>query len=146
MTTVLVVDDHALVRAGLLALLAGADRVEVVGAAADGREAVELATRLQPDVILMDLSMPVLDGLSATRLIRQRSPSSRVVVLTSFADVRHRGEAVAAGAVGYVLKDCESGDIITAVRSAANGTLQTLAPVPAARWRDRLRRLPRQQG
>jgi DNA-binding NarL/FixJ family response regulator len=146
MTSVLVVDDHALVRAGLVALLRNADRVEVVGAAADGREGVELATLLRPDVVLMDLSMPVLDGLSATRLIRQSSPSSRVVVLTSFADLQHRSDAVAAGAVGYVLKDCDSGDIITAVRSAASGNLQPAAPVPGPRWRDRLRGLPRQLG
>jgi DNA-binding NarL/FixJ family response regulator len=146
MTTVLVVDDHALVRAGLVALLRNADRIEVVGAAADGREGVELATRLEPDVILMDLSMPVLDGLSATRLIRESSPSSRVVVLTSFADPQHRSDAIAAGAVGYLQKGCESGDIITAVRSAAGGTQRLVTPAPAPRWRDRFRAVPRQHG
>jgi len=144
MTRVLLVDDHALVRAGLAALLGGAERIEVVGAAADGREGVELAVQLQPDVVLMDLSMPVMDGLAATRLIREASPGSQVVVLTSFADY-HRGvQALAAGAVGYLLKDCDPADIIAAVRAAAGGTAPLPRNLPSPRWHELVRQLPRQ--
>jgi DNA-binding NarL/FixJ family response regulator len=121
-TSVLLVDDHPLVRAGLAALLVGSEHVEVVGEAGDGLTAVELAARLRPDVVLMDLSMPVLDGVAATRLVVQESPSTRVVVLTSFAD-RHRiADAVEAGAVGFLLKDCDPRDLVGAVRSVAHGT------------------------
>jgi DNA-binding NarL/FixJ family response regulator len=144
MTTVLLVDDHALVRAGLAALLGGAARIEVVGAAADGREGVELATRLRPDVVLMDLSMPVLDGLAATRLIGEVAPASRVVVLTSFADHHRCALALTAGAVGYLLKDCDPSDIIAAVRAAASGTAQLPPQLPRPRWRELVRQLPRQ--
>jgi DNA-binding NarL/FixJ family response regulator len=118
---VLLVDDHRLVRAGLAALLAGTEDIEVVGEAADGKQAVELASRLKPDVVLMDLSMPVLDGVSATRLILQESPATHVVVLTSFADHHRVTDAVAAGAVGYLLKDCDPREVVNAVRSAAGG-------------------------
>jgi len=121
LTTVLLVDDHALVRAGLAALLGGAERIEVVGQAADGERAVELACRLRPDVVLMDLSMPVLDGVAATRSILAALPGTRVVVLSSFADRRRVCEAIAAGAVGYLIKDCDPHDIIAAVRSAHRG-------------------------
>jgi DNA-binding NarL/FixJ family response regulator len=144
MTTVLLVDDHALVRAGLAALLGGAARIDVVGAAADGREGVELASRLHPDVVLMDLSMPVLDGLAATRLIREAAPASRVVVLTSFADRQRAADAFAAGAVGYLLKDCDPTEIINAVRSAANGGPQLPPHLPRPRWRELVRQVPRQ--
>jgi len=144
MTRVLLVDDHALVRAGLAALLGSAERIEVVGAAADGREGVDLAVQLQPDVVLMDLSMPVMDGLAATRLIRQALPSSQVVVLTSFAD-HHRGvQALAAGAVAYLLKDCDPTDIIAAVRAAAGGRAPLTPHLPSPRWHEVVRQLPRQ--
>jgi DNA-binding NarL/FixJ family response regulator len=144
MTSVLIVDDHALVRAGLAALLASAARIEVVGVAADGREGVELASRLRPDVVLMDLSMPVLDGLAATRLIAELAPTSRVVVLTSSAD-RHRAtQALAAGAVGYLLKDCDPNDIIATVRAAATGVAQLPVQLPRPRWHERVRQVPRQ--
>ena len=144
MTRVLLVDDHALVRAGLAALLGSAERIEVVGAAADGREGVDLAVQLQPDVVLMDLSMPVMDGLAATRLIRQALPSSQVVVLTSFAD-HHRGvQALAAGAVAYLLKDCDPTDIIATVRAAASGRPPLPPHLPSPRWHEVVRQLPRQ--
>jgi DNA-binding NarL/FixJ family response regulator len=142
---VLLVDDHRLVRAGLAALLAGTEDIEVVGEAADGRQAVDLAARLHPDVVLMDLSMPVLDGVAATRMILEDWPSTHVVVLTSFADHHRVTEAVAAGAVGYLLKDCDPRDVVTAVRSAAGGNApidprvaRALLPAPAQRRDDAL--------
>jgi len=145
MTRVLLVDDHRLVRAGLAALLAGTQDIEVVGEASDGQQAVELATRLKPDVVLMDLSMPVLDGVAATRHIVAASPATHVVVLTSFADHHRVTDAVAAGAVGYLLKDCDPRDVVTAVRSAAGGNApidprvaRALLPAPTHRRDDAL--------
>lgn len=121
MTTVLLVDDHRLVRAGLASLLAGTEGIEVVGEAADGEQAVALCERLGPDVVLMDLSMPVLDGVGATRRIMSDRPGTKVVVLTSFTDHHRVTDAMAAGAVGYLLKDCDPADVVAAVRSAADG-------------------------
>ncbi|MEO9239006.1 MAG: response regulator transcription factor [Jatrophihabitantaceae bacterium] len=121
MITVLLVDDHRLVRAGLQTLLATAEDVEVIGEAPDGQQAIEAVASLQPDVVLMDLSMPVLDGVAATRAIRAQSPAVRVVVLSSFNDQDRVREALAAGATGYVLKDCTPADLLAAIRSAAAG-------------------------
>jgi DNA-binding NarL/FixJ family response regulator len=153
-TTVLLVDDHQLVRAGLAALLDATDDLEVVGHAADGREAVDLAGRLAPDVVLMDLSMPVLDGAEATRLVLEQSPESNVVVLTSFGDRQRVDAALAAGAVGYLLKDSEPRDLLAAVRAAARGQapldprvaralLPTATPAPGADLSDREREVLR---
>jgi DNA-binding NarL/FixJ family response regulator len=121
MIRVLLVDDHRLVRAGLTSLLATAADVEVVGEAADGAHALEQVTATRPDVVLMDLSMPVMDGVTATRALRTRHPEARVVVLSSFSDRSRVREAVAAGATGYVLKDCTPDELLSAVRSAADG-------------------------
>jgi DNA-binding NarL/FixJ family response regulator len=118
---VLVVDDHAIVRQGLERLLATAGDVELVGMAADGREAVELAGRLRPDVVLMDLSMPTMDGVEATRLIVAGDEDVKVVVLTSFGEESRIVEALNAGAHGYLLKHIDPDDLIDAVRSAAAG-------------------------
>ncbi len=107
MIEVLVVDDHAVVRAGLSKLLSSASDIEVVGAAANGADAVEIVAARSPDVILMDLSMPEVDGIEATRLIREREPEARIVVLTSFSDRERILEAIDAGAIGYLLKDAE---------------------------------------
>jgi len=120
-TRVLVVDDHQLVRAGLVSLLEGADGLEVVGQAADGAEAIEVAADTTPDVVLMDLSMPVMDGVSATRALLKARPELAVVVLTSFADQTRVAEALAAGAVGYLLKDSHPRDLLAGIRAAAAG-------------------------
>lgn len=119
--TVLLADDHHLVRSGLAGLVDSVDGMRVVGQAADGAEAVSLAAELLPAVVLMDLSMPVLDGVEATRRIVAAQPDAHVVVLTSFSDTTRVGDALAAGAIGYLLKDCDPRDLIAAVRSAAQG-------------------------
>jgi DNA-binding NarL/FixJ family response regulator len=119
MIRILLADDHRLVRAGLAQLLSGVDEFEVVGSAADGDEACRLAAELQPDIILMDLSMPGCDGIEATKRLRRDQPDARVLVLTSFSDQRRILEAIDAGAVGYLLKDTEPDDLIRAVRAAA---------------------------
>jgi len=118
---VVIADDHAVVRAGLAQLLSTADDVELVGAAADGQEAVELVERHRPDVVLMDLSMPGVDGTQATLRIVANDPDARVVVLTSFADDRHIADALDAGAIGYVLKHAGAEELLSAIRAAAAG-------------------------
>jgi DNA-binding NarL/FixJ family response regulator len=118
---VLLVDDHQMVRAGLAALLAATDDIEVVGQAGDGAEAVLAVAARVPDVVLMDLSMPGVDGVQATRSILADHPQVKVVVLTSFSDRDRVNDALAAGAVGYQLKDCEPADLLAAVRAAAAG-------------------------
>jgi DNA-binding NarL/FixJ family response regulator len=120
---VLVVDDHAMVRTGLVAMLAADGDIEVVAQAADGTSAVAEAIAAAPDVVLMDLSMPVVDGVEATRNVLGALPSTRVVVLTSFADQDRVRRALAAGAVGYQLKDAEPETLRDAVRAAAAGNV-----------------------
>ncbi len=115
---VLVVDDHAVVREGLRTFLELQDGIEVVGEAADGEQAVTQATELEPDVILMDLVMPGLDGIGAMRELRARASPSRVIVLTSFLDDERLMPALEAGAAGYLLKDVEPAELARAVRSA----------------------------
>ncbi len=121
MIRVLLVGDHRLVRAGLRALLATVDDFEVVGFAADGGEALQVASDTSPDVVLMDLSMPGMGGVDATRELRRLMPAARVVVLTSFADEDLVLRAIEAGAVGYLLKDAEPEDLIQGIRDAAEG-------------------------
>jgi DNA-binding NarL/FixJ family response regulator len=118
---VLVVDDHAMVRAGLASVLRGSGDIEVVAEAADGQAAVAEAIGTAPDVVLMDLSMPVLDGVGATRAVLEAVPATRVVVLTSFSDRDRVQRALEAGAVGYQLKDAEPEVLLAAVRAAARG-------------------------
>jgi DNA-binding NarL/FixJ family response regulator len=128
---VLIVDDHAVVRAGLERLLANADDMTVVGAATDGAEAVSLAAGLVPDVVVMDLAMPRMDGIAATRALATAVPDARIVVLTSYSD-RHRIlAAVDAGAAGYLLKDADPAELLTGIRAAARGEA-LLAPKAAA--------------
>ncbi|MCW2819877.1 MAG: liaR 5 [Marmoricola sp.] len=121
MTRVLVVDDHAMVRAGIAALLSSTEDLEVAGQAPDGEAAVAARAATQPDVVLMDLSMPVVDGVEATRRMVAEDPDVRVVVLTSFSDRERVADALEAGAVGYQLKDCEPAELLAAVRAAAAG-------------------------
>jgi DNA-binding NarL/FixJ family response regulator len=118
---VLVVDDHSVVRGGLEQLLATADDIALVGSATNGAEAVVAHARLAPDITLMDLSMPVADGIEATRRILEHDPEARVVVLTSFSGERKIADALDAGAVGYVLKHAGPEDLIGAIRAAAEG-------------------------
>ena len=129
---VLVVDDHAVVREGLRTFLELQDGIEVVGEAADGEEAVARATELAPDVILMDLVMPGMDGIGAMRELRRRSSSARVIVLTSFLDDDRLMPALQAGADGYLLKDVEPAELARAVRSACANEAH-IAPTVAAR-------------
>jgi DNA-binding NarL/FixJ family response regulator len=121
MIRVLIADDHAVVREGLRGFLALQDDVEVVGEAADGEEAVAAAERLTPDVALVDLVMPRVDGIEAIRRIRTVAPQTRVIVLTSFADEDKMLPAVRAGAVGYLLKDVDPQELVAAVRTVNDG-------------------------
>ncbi len=132
MIRVLVVDDHAVVREGLRAFLELQDGIEVAGEAADGEEAVTAAERLVPDVILMDLVMPRLDGVAAMRVLRERLPAARVIVLTSFLDDDKLLPALRAGAAGYLLKNAQPQELVRAVRAAHAGEA-LLDPVVAAR-------------
>lgn len=127
-TRVLIADDHAMVREGLrMFLTEEPDTIEVVGEAADGAEAVTLAERLQPDVVLMDLLMPRCDGIEAVRRLKDRGFPGRVLILTSFVDDSRVREAIQAGATGYLLKDVSSEALLEAIRNAAKG-IPTLHP------------------
>jgi DNA-binding NarL/FixJ family response regulator len=119
--SILIVDDQALFREGLRTLLSVQPEFEVVGEAGNGEEALRLAANLQPVVVLMDLRMPVLDGVSATRRMRSLLPNCRVIVLTTFDDDEYVFEGLRAGAVGYLLKDVSSDKLYEAIRAAARG-------------------------
>jgi DNA-binding NarL/FixJ family response regulator len=127
---VLLAEDHAVVRGGLLQLLGDLDEMEVVGAASGGVEAVALAAAHKPDVVLMDLEMPDLDGIEATRRIRAADAEVNVVVLTAFSDRSRILDAIDAGAVGYLLKDAEPDELIRGLQAAARGE-SPLAPKAA---------------
>lgn len=121
MIRAIVVDDHAMVREGLASLLAAEGDIHVVATAGDGAEAVTLVTRHAPDIVVMDLSMPVMDGIAATRAVRDAVGGTRVLVLTSFSDRERVRRAIEAGATGYQLKDAEPGELRDAVRAVAAG-------------------------
>lgn len=121
MIRVLVIDDHAMVREGLASVLAADGDIQVVASGANGAEAVQLVAEHAPDVVVMDLSMPVMDGVAATRAVRDEAPATRVLVLTSFTDRERVRHAVEAGATGYQLKDAEPADLRGAVRSVHAG-------------------------
>jgi DNA-binding NarL/FixJ family response regulator len=121
MIAVLVVDDHALMRTGLRGVIAAAGDMRVVGMAADGVQALEAMATTPPDVVLMDLSMPVMDGVATTRRITEEYPDVAVLVLSSYSDQQRVLEALDAGAIGYVLKDTDPADLVAAIRSAAQG-------------------------
>jgi NarL family two-component system response regulator LiaR len=132
MTTVLVVDDHAVVREGLRTFLDLQDGIDVVGEAADGNAAIDEARRLDPDVILMDLVMPELDGVGAMRVLREQAPRSRVIVLTSFLDDERLLPAIQAGAAGYLLKNAQPAELARAIHAAQRGET-IIDPTAAAR-------------
>lgn len=132
MIRVIIADDHQLVRAGLRTLLDAEPDITVVAEARDGAEATESAAGTLPDVVLMDLSMPGVDGVEGTRGVLARSPRSRVLVLTSFSDRERVREVLQAGAIGYVLKDSDPADLVAAVRSAASGHVPIDPRVAAA--------------
>jgi DNA-binding NarL/FixJ family response regulator len=119
--SVLLVDDHRLVRAGLEQLIDADPEMTVVGSASDGSEALELADVTAPDIVLMDLSMPGMDGIEATRRLLASHPQAQVVVLTSFTDRDRVIDALDAGAVGYLLKDSEPAELLRGIRSALRG-------------------------
>lgn len=128
----LIVDDHSVVRQGLQMFLGADPEIEVVGEARDGAEAVRLARELQPDVVLMDLLMPVMDGIAATAIIRRELPDTEVVALTSVLEDASVIGAVRVGAIGYLLKDTEAQELRRAIKAAAAGQVQ-LSPKAAMR-------------
>lgn len=121
MIRLVIADDHAVVRAGLSQLVAALEDVELVGTAADGEEVLQLCAASAPDVVLMDLEMPRVDGIEATRQLKQDRPETAVVVLTSFSDREKILAALDAGAAGYLLKDVEPAELARAIRAAAAG-------------------------
>jgi DNA-binding NarL/FixJ family response regulator len=136
--TLLIVDDHPVVRDGLSGMFAPDPEFEVVGQAADGAEGIRLAATLQPDVILMDLRMPGMDGVTAITELTKRGLAARVLVLTTYDTDSHVLPAIEAGATGYLLKDAPRDELLRAVRAAANGEA-VLSPSVAARLMTRVR-------
>ncbi|AUG41301.1 MULTISPECIES: response regulator [Pseudomonas] len=114
-------DDHEVTRTGFVALLAGHPEFEVVGQARDGQEALELCERLQPDIAILDIRMPLLNGLGAARLLQQRQPAIKVVIFTMDDSPDHLEAAIAAGAVGYLLKDASRSEVLGALQRVAQG-------------------------
>jgi DNA-binding NarL/FixJ family response regulator len=135
--SVLVVDDQRLVREGIASLLDIQDGVQVVGQAVNGQDAVETAVSLQPDIILMDVRMPIMDGITATEQIRRQLPDCQVLMLTTFDDEEYIVKSLQAGAVGYLLKDIPAAELAQAVRLAHTGIYQ-LAPSIAGKLIGRL--------
>ena len=137
---VLIADDHRIVRQGLRHVCELADGLTVVGEAENGREAIKLAQQLHPDVILMDINMPLLDGVQATSLIVEAEPSARVIILTMYRQDRYVFEAIKAGARGYLLKDIDEQDLIAAIRAVHQGDA-LINPSLAVKLLDEFRRL-----
>jgi DNA-binding NarL/FixJ family response regulator len=129
---ILIVDDHSVVRQGLKMFLGLDPDLEIIGEAENGAEAVKLAHELNPDVVLMDMLMPVMDGIEATRTIRQQLPDTEVIALTSVLEDAAVVGAIKAGAIGYLLKDTQSDELRRAIKAAATGQVQ-LSPQAAAR-------------
>jgi NarL family two-component system response regulator LiaR len=140
---VLIVDDHAIVRKGIRALLAEVDGIQVAGEAGNGRDAITLAEDLNPDVILMDLVMPELNGIEAIRQITSRREQARILVLTSFASDDKVFPAIKAGALGYLLKDSEPADLLQAIQQVHRGE-PSLHPIIASKVLQEMQRPSRQ--
>lgn len=136
----LIADDHRLFRQGLRQLCELLGGFEVVGEAENGQEAVDLAHRLKPDVILMDINMPILDGVQATHLITEENPSARVIILTMYRQDQYVLEAIKAGARGYLLKDIDEQELVDAVRAIHQGEAM-INPSLASKVLDEFRRL-----
>ena len=134
--SVLLADDHTVVRQGLRALLEAEGDIKIVGEAANGRQAVDLAKKMLPDVVLMDLAMPVLNGLEATRQVRKNIPSAKVLVLTSYDDDEYVQQIVKAGASGYLIKQTAANDLLEALRAVQQGN-NFYSPAIARRLRQR---------
>ena len=139
--SVVIVDDHALVRQGLRTFLDLHDDIQVIGEAANGVDAVERAGQLRPDVVLMDLVMPEMDGIEATKRIRTICPDTKVIVLTSFTEDEKLFPSIKAGAMGYLLKNVSPGDLVTAIKAAHRGEAQ-LNPVIAKRLMEEVANKP----
>ncbi len=137
MITILIVDDHPIVREGLVSIVNAEDDLEVIGQAANGKQAVEFALEHRPDVVLMDLRMPVMDGVEAIRRLHNQAPDSRLVVLTTYDTDELVYDAIRAGARGYLLKDVASSDLTEAIRTVHRGG-SLLQPVVVERLLDRL--------
>ncbi len=135
---ILIVDDHAVVRQGLRMFLKGDRELQVIGEAGDGQDAIDQVGRLEPDVVLMDLLMPGMDGIQATQAIRQAYPDVEVLALTSVLEDALIVGAIKAGAIGYLLKDIDATDLRRAIKAAAEGQVQ-LAPDAAARLMQEVR-------
>lgn len=142
MISVLIIDDHQLVREGVRTFLEKQGDITVVGEAASGQEGLRLVAELVPDVVLMDLVMPEMDGVETTRRLKQASPGTQVIVLTSFDDDDHILPAIRAGALSYIMKDVSTAQLAAAVRKAAAGEV-VMTPHVAARVMQELRQGPR---
>src|SRR5438874_11190492 len=136
--TVLLADDHIVVRQGLKALLAAEEDIEIVGEADNGRQAVQMVKKFLPDVVVMDIAMPVLNGLEATRQIVRTVPSTKVVVLSSYSDDDYVQQLTEAGAAGYLVKQTAANDLLKAIREAHKGNA-FFSPSIAKRLRDQCR-------
>src|SRR5438445_13478506 len=136
--SVLLADDHTVVRQGLRALLAAEEDIDIVGEAENGRQAIQLAKKLLPNVVVMDIAMPVLNGLEATRQITKALPSTKVLVLSSYSDDEYVSQLTEAGAAGYLVKQTAANDLLKAIREAQKGNA-FFSPSIAKRLRDHCR-------
>jgi two-component system response regulator NreC len=131
-TRILIADDHGVLRAGLRALLKSESELEVVGEAADGEEALRLASALRPDIVLMDISMPACGGIEATRRLRELLPDVRVLILTVHDDKSMVQEAIQAGAAGYILKRAAESELVSAIQAVSRGDMYVHLPMTRA--------------
>jgi DNA-binding NarL/FixJ family response regulator len=141
-TTVLLVDDHAVVRDGLTVLIESGSDLQVVGTASNGRDAVAEAQRLRPDVVVMDIALPELDGVEATRHMLEKSPNSKVLILSMHLSAEHIHRALQAGAKGYVLKESAGDEVIEAIRAVAHGKRYLSYRITEAMIEDYVRESP----